>query len=228
MKKYKYLVGFLLLVLVFFIYLTTLDKKIYYLNIGDSFSLGYQKYVENYLKEQKIYENSISFLKDDIRVNDLIYMIESNEKKDHVSIKNALIKADCVTLSIGFFDFASRVEEAHYPIQYEKLESYMDELLIDFDSLFQLLRESCKEPILVLGYYNPSFSTEKKEYYELLNERLKKLCEQYHMTFVNIYELLEENKEEFLLKEEPFVLSNKGYSAISREIISKLEQILLK
>ena len=48
MKLKKIFVVAVLFLIVFLIYLTTMDKKVYYLALGDSISLKYPKQIANY------------------------------------------------------------------------------------------------------------------------------------------------------------------------------------
>ena len=70
MKLKSLLVIAVSLLLVFLIYLTTLDKKVYYLALGDSLAVGinpyldkdygYTDYVNDYLEDKGILEKYIS------------------------------------------------------------------------------------------------------------------------------------------------------------------------
>ena len=62
----KILILSIIIISIFIIYLTTLDKKVYYLALGDEISLGltsdnkyeknYTEYVKEYLEKKKILE----------------------------------------------------------------------------------------------------------------------------------------------------------------------------
>ena len=67
----------IIFILVFVIYLTTIDKKVYYLDISiDNNNYSYSNYVYKYLKkEEKLEKYIYGFTTQDDRVTDIIYMI---------------------------------------------------------------------------------------------------------------------------------------------------------
>ena len=161
----KILVIILIVVSVFVIYLNTMDEKIYYLSLGDSIAvgvnssgtdeMGYSDYIKNYLENRDLLENYIDeFAVSGYRSIDLKRDIEDNKKitinDKEVTLKNALIKADLVTLSIGANDF-------FYYINANPIDVYehINTVIKDIESLFVLIREYCKEDIIVIGYYTP-------------------------------------------------------------------------
>lgn len=186
MKLKKIFAIAVLLLVVFLIYLTTMDKKIYYLALGDSISLEYPKQIANYLEKKDLLEQyRFEFIKDDMRITDLIRDIKDNKKITVVNkeqtMKNALIKSDLITLSIGN-------EELFYKIRTEKpdiLYDYIDDMMKDMEQLFKLLKEYCKEDIFVLGYVNP-FSSNMNSYIEYANKKLETLEKKYDISYVSI------------------------------------------
>lgn len=241
MKLKKLLIGSLLCLLVFFIYLSTVDKKVYYLNLGDAFALGvtpygnedygYSDYVRDYLKNQGVLETYVSsFAQKDYRTTDLIRDIKENKKIEKTTIKNALIKADLVTLSIGFLDLYSKTSVSSFSnVDYNSYYEYANKAFVDLNELFGLLREYCKEDIMMIGYYNPKLSDEKEEeFYHFLNQKLEELCQKYEISFIDVYELFQENHDSFLPNPNSIFPSKVGYEIISKEIITNMEQKILK
>ncbi|MCI8544899.1 MAG: hypothetical protein HFH09_01560 [Bacilli bacterium] len=202
MKLKKIFVVAVLFLIVFLIYLATMDKKIYYLALGDSISLKYPKQIANYLEEKNLLEQYHNeFVIDDMRITDLIRDIKDNKKvvinKKDQTIKNSLIKADLVTLSIGN-------EELFYKMKTEKpdnLFNYIDDMMIDMENLFVVLKEYCKEDIFILGYVNP-FSNDMDRYIEYANKKLETLAKKYDISYVSLKELKNEdfNGSELLAK----------------------------
>ena len=198
----KIFVVAVLFLIVFLIYLTTMDKKVYYLALGDSISLKYPKQIADYLEEKNLLEQYHNeFVIDDMRITDLIRDIKDNKKvvinKKDQTIKNSLIKADLVTLSIGN-------EELFYKMKTEKpdnLFNYIDDMMIDMENLFVVLKEYCKEDIFILGYVNP-FSNDMDRYIEYANKKLETLAKKYDISYVSLKELKNEdfNGSELLAK----------------------------
>ena len=107
MKKFLILIS--ILFVVFLIYLSYIDQKVYFLSLSDQNGLSKNNYslkVKNYLQKKDLLEVYLSeFSEPNLRTTDLIYKIKENEKKtiqgkDH-TIKNVLIKADLVLISVG-------------------------------------------------------------------------------------------------------------------------------
>jgi len=236
---------------IFIIYLITLDKKIYYVALGDTLTLGYQNnegnvksyadYVNDYLKEKNISEKYIKdFSSETYRTTDLIRDIEDNKKininNKELTLKNALIKADLVTLSIGANDIIYKLGLKGINNNIENVDeiyNYIDDILIDLEKLFILLREYCKEEIIIIGYYNPlaNVSSEYARTLEPLflytNQKLNILCKKYNMHYVDIYTIFKENPE-FIDYEESIYPLSSGYEAIAKEVISTIDAKMLK
>ena len=233
MKKILF-IGIILLG-VFLIYLSTFDKKIFYLSLGDELSLGYNEfnvgdygytdYVKDYLEEIKkleIYVNS--YFKKNLRTTDLIEMIEDNEKavvngKDR-AIKNALIKADLVTLSIGHNDVVSKLS-LYENYSKEEIYDYLDSFLIDLEKLIKLVRQYCKEDIIFIGFYN-TLDENTDIYFKYLNDKSKKLMGNYDITYLDIYDKIKNYKTN------SFYPTKEGYLYIGKEIESILKQEILE
>ena len=119
-RRYKLLIGFIItaiiLLIIFFI---TRDRKVYYLSLGDSLAAGqtpnntieesYGDYIQEYLKDKEVLEfYTKDFSKSGYRSIDLLNDLKENKEikvnGKNITIKNALIKADLVTVSIGAND----------------------------------------------------------------------------------------------------------------------------
>ena len=227
MKIKKIFVIVIILLSVFLIYLTTMDKKVYYLALGDSIALGdgkknYSKLIVEYLNEKNLLEEyQPGFMKDDLRITDLIRNIENNQKiamdQKEKTIKNALIKADLVTISIGN-------EELFYKMKTEKpnvLYDYIDEMMKDMEKLLKLIREYCKEDILISSYI--SLTDEMNQYTEYANQKLQNLSKKYEIVYVNL-EKIKKEKEVF----DHFGLTNYGQEKISSIMLTIIEKRVIQ
>lgn len=240
----KILISCLIILVVFLIYLCNMDKKVYYLALGDSLASGegaygkqikgYSDYVSDYLKSKNLLEIYVSeFAKSGYRTTDLINAIEDNKKvrvnKKHATLQNALIKADLVTVSIGANDILNKLN-TETPIDYSNLYNYIDDLGDDLEELLSLMREYCKEDIVLVGYYNPYpylNNRNTEDIFNYLNTKYQKISEEYKVTYVEISTLFKENPQ-FLPSENDIHPSKDGYKAISGEIISAINKTLLK
>lgn len=238
MKKILF-IAFISLV-VFFIYLNTIDKKVYYLALGDSLAVGvnsndsieygYSDYIKKYLENRNLLETYIDkFAVSGYRSVDLKRDIEDNKKivinDKKVTLKNALIKADLVTLSIGANDFFYYIN-ANQNAVYE----HINEVINDIYSLFKLIREYCKEDIIVMGYYSPFKEHENidkiDKIVEFANKKLKELCKEYKMQYIDVFDMFKLN--DYLPNSKDIHPSLEGYEAISREMIKIIDKTLFK
>lgn len=243
MKLKTALVLGLTLFIVFVIYLSHIDKKVYYVALGDYQALGltnegeitygYTDYIKDVLKEKnKLETYIISYAQDNARTTDLINDIEQNKKTQiknkQQTIKNTLIKADLVTLSIGMNDLFYKigVNANLQSLNYSEVYYHIDEMMEDMDKLFELLREYCKEDIIMTNFYNPIDSQNKQlnEVLNYANKRLNELARIYDIAIVNINKI-------FLQRSNPtlnFYPTKKEYQEISKMICDRMYKTLLK
>lgn len=181
---------------VFVIYFFTMDRRVYYLALGDSSKYeydafgqriyGYSYYVGEYFNKKDILERYVyEYSSSDLRITDLINDINSNKKYGNYILKNSLIKADLVSLRIDGGDVYNRILLGDYNHVYD----YIDGLSKDFDELLGLIREYCKEDIIFVGYVNPFYRMKDSEIADLiiyLNKSFKEVCDKYEVIFVDI------------------------------------------
>ena len=194
MKLKTIIYALIIFIAVFLIYLTTLDKKIYYLNLSiDSETYTYDKLIKKDLEEKDKLERYIDgFLSSTDRVTDLTNYINENKKitiNDHEqTIKNALIKADLVTVFIGLNDI-------NYKIGYSsmnELYDYADSFLNDIYDLLEILREYCKEDIIIMGYYN-IYGSYYDEYFKYINKCVEEYAKELDIKYVSTNDIYDEN-----------------------------------
>lgn len=213
MKKILYLI--VVFIIIFVIYYKNIDKTINYLSIGDYLSYGinnknkkensFSDNIYKYLsKNNKVdYKKYVS--KNDYRVVDLINDINDNKeikiKNKKYTIKNLLIKADIVVLSIGMNDM-------YYQKNITNKYDYVDELLLDIDTLFNLLRKNCKEEIYILNYYNV---INNREIIDYTNNKLNTLAQKYNIKVIDI-----SNMDKYLVNN--IYPTNEGYNYIYNKV----------
>lgn len=249
-KRYKLLLGFIvagiILVIIFFI---TRDTKVYYLSLGDSLAAGqtpnktidksYGDYVSEYLSDKGVLEfYTKAFSKSGYRSIDLLNDLNNNKKikvnGKEISIKNALIKADVVTLSIGSNDlfYKMNISNEFDMDEYDDIYTYVDEAINDVEKLLKELRKSCKEQIMVFGFYNPfiSYSDTYANMVEPIiiyaNEKMADLTRKYKMTFVDIHDMFLAN-EDYLPNSFEIHPTKKGYKAMAQSVIDLMDKKLL-
>ncbi|MDD3453329.1 MAG: SGNH/GDSL hydrolase family protein [Bacilli bacterium] len=216
----KILIIVIIIIFIFLIYLTSIDKMIYYLNLSDNYtnqqenySVYYKKYLES---KQKLEKYINEFDLNDYRITDLIRMIEENKEikinNKNQTIKNALIKSDLITLSIGMNDINYKIKITDE----NKLYDYADEIANDMEQLFSLIKKYCKEKIVYIGLYN-SFGTKYDEIFRYLNTKIEILCHKYNIIYLNISDLFsKQNVDKKQMNEKKHIL-------INEKLIEKLD-----
>lgn len=225
----KILIIGLVLLIIFLIYLANMDKKVYYVALGDSLEkvyledsevYSYSHYVKEYLNSQDLLERySDDFAKVDTRISEIVNDIEENKKvttaKGRFSMKNALIKADLVTLNISNQDIYDKLNNPN--VIFSEVYDYIDDYLFNLDNLFSLMREYCKEDIVFIGPYNPFSESDNENILDILNylnEQYKKLCEEYDIIYIDISNI--------------GVISESTLEEIGNKVIAKMDEYLFE
>lgn len=231
----KILILGIIILSIFLIYLTTIDKKVYYLVLGDEIALGYTKedkyeknhndYVKEYLKEKnklEIYSNE--YVTQDYRITDIIKDIETNKIINKKTLKNSLIKSDLIILSIGTNDIISKIDNMNKltKIDYNKLYKNIDEIINDLDKLLKLIREYSKEDIIMTGIYIEPHTEELEKILDYANKKFKQTTQKYNVEYIDMYEIIKKTKP---LNKYP---NKEEYKIISDKIIDKINNNLLK
>lgn len=180
---------------VLYIYQIFKDDKIYYVNIGDNL-LTDKSYADFIVKEfdGELEEYNSSFTNQKYQTTDLINAFEDNLKIDNKTIKNLVIKADIVTISVGNNDIDRK----------NLTKEYIDEVISDIDILLKLVKKWCKEKVVLIGLNN-----------EYANLKLKNKAKEYNFIYIDIYSYSSLYKDEDKIN----IL---GQKYISEEIIDKL------
>ena len=179
----KILVTIFIIIIVAIIYIVFKDNKIYYVSISDRLNndYSYKDYIKDYLDELNILEKYSDISDIDNRITDIIRNIEDNQEYDGKNIKNILIKADILTLSVGYNDIITKMDKYNIYTMY----GYIDTFLSDLNSLYSLLREYDKEKIIMLGYYNP-YSSKYNDIINYINQKVENLCLKYNIDYIDI------------------------------------------
>lgn len=221
----KIFVFSLISILVFVIYLSFKDDELYFVELSDQLTFSQNSYsfkIEKYLKDINKLQQHISFNEINLRTTDLIQKIENNDfiikKNQKQTIKNALIKADLVIISVGSNDlFDHLLVEENRKDNYDYIKEYLE----DTQKLLELVRLYCKEDIFFLEIYNPQNKI-KKEYIDYVNEQLKLLCKNENISFIAYQKEL--TKEMFHNNK----INEKGQNLIYGKLLNQMKRTLLK
>lgn len=230
----KILIIGIVILSVFLIYLTTIDKKVYFLALGDQINLGqtingkYEKNHNDYIKEYLEKKNKLEIYVNDYvtngyRITDIINDINNNKEieESKKTIKNNLIKADLLILSIGTNDITALIDNINKftTIDYNKIYKNINNIVLDLDKLLKLIREYCKEDIILIGININTKDNKLNEIIKYANEKFKETSEKNNIEYINQY--TEENNDKiYPTKEE--------YEEIGNKIIDIINNNLLK
>lgn len=205
----KILVLSLTFLFIFLIYLSTIDRKIYFLTLSSNENIPYIDNVVTDLKNKSTVEKYIkNFNKDKYRITDYINMINSNESikidNKNQTIKNSLIKADVTVLELGYDDIYSKTV---YKEDNEAIYNYIDEVDKDLEELLKIVRTYSKEDVFLILKTNNKLINEEINKYMI--EKLKHTSRKYKVNALNI-DVNESN------------LNSKLYKKLKQEIYSSL------
>ena len=141
-----------------------------YLSIGDdlakghtpfdTYNISYTDILYDYLKiHHKNVTLDKNFIKEDLRIKDLIEMIKNPNLTSKETLSNALKNADLITLSVGSDELFSKLRSS-YNINKTNYK-YADSMINEIKELLKEIRKITNKRIYIIGYYNPIKETEE-------------------------------------------------------------------
>ena len=139
-----------------------------------------------------------------------------------------------VTVSIGANDLFYKLNIGNeFDInEFDDIYTYVDQTILDVDKLLYELRRSCKEQIMVFGFYNPftNFSSSLANTVEPVityaNNKMEKIVKKYDMTYVDIHDTFLAN-DEYLPSIFEIHPTKDGYRAMAKSVINLIDQKML-
>ena len=113
--------------------------------------------------------------------------------------------------------------------EFDDIYTYVDEALVDVDKLLYELRKSCKEQILVFGFYNPftnfssALATSVEPVILYANSKLEELVKKYDMTYVDIHDKFIAN-DNYLPSKLEIHPTKDGYKAMAKSAIDLIDK----
>ncbi|MGM9882203.1 MAG: SGNH/GDSL hydrolase family protein [Bacilli bacterium] len=220
---------FLILVLFlscYFIYNITIDKKIFYLTIGDFLSrginefgvvsYGYNDYIRDYLNSSnKLKEYNKVFTDNDYQVEDILRILEYNEKKEGYSLNRLIKEADIITISLGMNEIYYKINKGN-----QNTYTYIDKMINNYNTILTYVNKFHHDKVYVLGYYN-SLGREE-DIFNYANYKLKEICTKQNVIYVDLSQILDNNPK-YLPKLPNFNPNIAGYEKISQIIVENLK-----
>jgi len=250
MKKSLKLLAFLLILsIIYIIYIiyTPNPKKLNYVALGDSIAegvnsynapdYGYPDYIRDYLNNNKRLGNYTKrFSKSGYRVENIINDINDNRSvidtnNKTITIKEALRESNLVTISIGANDLMGGSSIQTFATKLNNMKTTkeeVDEIVKQVEELLILVKKYAKGQIILVGYYNPlpTITSHKSQIDEVIiyaNNKYLEIAENLEIDYVDIFELFIEHIE-FLPNPSNIHPNSKGYEAMSKEVIKKINR----
>ncbi len=218
MKKKLILITLLGGILSIIIYVFTQNNEITIMSIGDGLSSGETPYgiegysFNDYLKEDYLtihkLNNYIEYASRDKTIKELIYEIKENKeitlKNEKIEIKQAINKADILTIAIGMDELANN-----------KITSKIkNEYLHDLEELFSMINLLNKNKVVIISLYtwgkNDLLTIEK------LNASVRDIALTNNFEFVDINKIL--MNEQYFFQKNSYYINYLGHKRIYEEI----------
>ena len=218
MKKKLILITLIGGILSIIIYVFTQNNEITIMSIGDGLSSGETPYgiegysFNDYLKEDYLtihkLNNYIEYASRDKTIKELIYEIKENKeitlKNEKIEIKQAINKADILTIAIGMDELANN-----------KITSKIkNEYLHDLEELFSMINLLNKNKVVIISLYtwgkNDLLTIEK------LNASVRDIALTNNFEFVDINKIL--MNEEYFFQKNSYYINYLGHKRIYEEI----------
>ena len=200
MNKFKILYYFLIGLIIFIIYVLFVNKKINYVVIGDSVANGtnsynvidysYSDYIADFLRNKnKLLRYSNEFTDDNLTYSQLLSDLINNKEvivnSKKVNLNHVLRESDLVTLSVGQKEINLSISDISN-INFEIIN------IEEYKKLIKELKKYAKNKIIVTGFYNSRpYDLENKQLIDmkikLLNKRLKQICDNEKVTFIDLF-----------------------------------------
>lgn len=218
MKKKLILITLIGGILSIIIYVFTQNNEITIMSIGDGLSSGETPYgiegysFNDYLKEDYLtthkLNNYIEYASRNKTIKELIYEIKENKeitlKNEKIEIKQAINKADILTIAIGMDELANN-----------KITSKIkNEYLHDLEELFSMINLLNKNKVVIISLYtwgkNDLLTIEK------LNASVRDIALTNNFEFVDINKIL--MNEEYFFQKNSYYINYLGHKRIYEEI----------
>lgn len=234
MKMKIVLVLIIFMIILVFSYSNTNKKEINYTLLGDKelfsnniISKNFSDLIYDKLKKEiKIGKYNKDFIKEDIRIIDVINQIEDNEEINNQNIQKVLKDSNIIMLNIGNNEIKYKLSKYDENDNNDKeIYLYLDQTIDDYKNLIKLLKKYNNDNIVLLSNYNDTNIKNNDKYYKYINNKLETFSKENNIKYLNINSLL--NKKGNLTNTNPKYITNEGNLALFNKIYSKISNLYL-
>ena len=223
-RRYKLLVIILFgSILAILIHNNRKNDKVTLVAIGDSLSVALTPYGVNgtsftdYLyeelsKQNKIKNYNYDYSYNHLTIKELNELLEHNNIKKGIPIKQLLSKANIITIAIGIDELADT--SLKKDIEKEDISNYLSE----YEKLLQAIRDFYYNKIYIIGLY-PVYNITNNNIIEL-NKRLKAISGKYNTYFIDIFPYTLD--KEYYFSNDNYYLNYRIHKVISEIIFKSL------
>ncbi|MBQ9024733.1 MAG: SGNH/GDSL hydrolase family protein [Bacilli bacterium] len=235
MKIKIILILLLFTILLIFSYSSMNKKVINYTIMGDKDlfsnnikSKNFSDLIYEELSKQTDFGNyNQDFVKDDIRIIDIINQIKDNERINNQNIQKLLKNTNILLLHIGNNEIKYKLSKYDINENNDKeIYLYLDQIINDYKELIKLLKNYDNNHIIILSNYNNTNIIENNKYYMYINDNINKLCKENNIQFINLFDILNKNNDN-ITNTNPTYITNKGNLALFNKIYSKIDKLYL-
>ncbi len=247
-KKAKIYTASIVLFVVLTIIAFSLPKRnkvdVTYIALGDSLAQGmnynltvdegYTDFIRDYLDDYyNLQFYTKGFSKWGYETRHIIRDINNNKKitvdGKEITIKEALNKANLVTLTVGANDYIEglsfdTIEERVNNIESAKKDA--EDIANKVEEVIKLVKENTKAQIIVTGYYNPvpnmkKYKDQIDEVIRYYNSLVKDICKRLNVEFADVFDIFDK-RPDFLPNPADIHPNKDGYKAMAKEVIKHI------
>ncbi|MCM1370693.1 MAG: hypothetical protein NC181_02225 [Clostridium sp.] len=170
MKKVLFLTIIIISIILIYTFTKVKGKAYLILGVNDN-DIYIQEKVKSLQDKFGTLNYNTKFLDNNYRITDIINDIKFQKEIDGKTILNYIIKADYITLNVGYNDF-------NVILQNDNMYENIDKTIRDLEELFKLVRTYSKEEI---SFIRLNVNDEINEY---LDYHIENLCDKYKILYI--------------------------------------------
>ena len=170
---------------------------------------------------------SKDFIKENVRIIDVINQIQNNEEINNIAIQNILKRTNILIINIGNNEINYKLSKLDTEQNNDKeVYKYLDDVFSDLKELLVEIKKYDKKSVIILGYFNDTNNSNNDKYYEYINNKVSVYSKQNNLEFINLQRILNKN-DDYITKTVPVYVTNEGNLAMFNKIYNKIVNIYL-